>query len=119
MTVPINGITLIAEWKVNEYNVIFDVDGTKTTTKQKYNEKITLIENPVKEGYKFIGWKNYVDDMTMPNNDIVLIAQWEMVEIPKIPSTGDNIDKYIWMFMLSLSMFITTTIYGLKNKLQK
>ncbi|MBQ7031804.1 MAG: InlB B-repeat-containing protein [Bacilli bacterium] len=119
MTVPINGITLTAEWKVNEYNVIFDVDGTKTTTKQKYNEKITLIENPVKEGYKFIGWKNYVDNMTMPNNDIVLIAQWEMVEIPKIPSTGDNIDKYIWMFMLSLSMFITTAIYGLKNKLQK
>ena len=55
-------VDLYGIWKVNEYTVTFKLNNGQNNIIQTlhYGDKVSPISNPIKEGYKFIGW--YLDD---------------------------------------------------------
>lgn len=70
-TMPAKDITVIGSFTVNEYNLIFIVDGdTISSTKVAYGESISAIAAPEKEGEKFSGWSAMPE--TMPAKDLVV-----------------------------------------------
>lgn len=77
-TVPANDVTYTATFKINKYNVTFDVDGKVfSTATLEYGSVITAPESiPTKEGYTFKSWKDYADGATVPANDITYVAEW-------------------------------------------
>ena len=77
-TVPANDVTYTATFKINKYNVTFDVDGKVfSTATLEYGSAITAPESiPTKEGYTFKSWKDYADGATVPANDVTYIAEW-------------------------------------------
>lgn len=81
-------LTLTAGWKEKDmpvidkeyYEVIFDVDGSRTSLKVKAGEKAVCPETPIKSGYTFLGWylKDAVYTFDTPvQADLVLIAKWK------------------------------------------
>ncbi len=61
------------------YDVVFDVDGVKTTRKYQYGDVITPIDDPKKEGYTFTGWSPaFVEGATVPIGGITYTAQWKI-----------------------------------------
>ena len=77
-TVPANDVTYTATFKINKYNVTFDVDGKVfSTATLEYGSAITAPESiPTKEGYTFKSWKDYADGATVPANDVTYTAEW-------------------------------------------
>ena len=78
MTMPPSNITCTAQWKVNQYTVLFDSAGGTLVSpvKQDYATAITPPENPAKTGYTFIGWSPSVPT-TMPAENMTCTAQWQ------------------------------------------
>jgi len=67
-----------AEFTVATYSVVFRVDGiqegeTQTIT---HGEAATAPDDPVKEGYKFIGWDNEFEEVT---SDLIISAVFEPI----------------------------------------
>nr|WP_311769248.1 InlB B-repeat-containing protein [Listeria seeligeri] len=81
---PAKDITLYAQFSINNYQAIFDVDGTTTSQTVNYQSLLTKPTDPTKEGYTFTGWYDAKTggnkwDFTMdkmPANDITLYAQF-------------------------------------------
>ncbi|MFP4457795.1 MAG: InlB B-repeat-containing protein, partial [Clostridia bacterium] len=72
-------ITLYAQWEINNYTITFDSAGGSSVDSitQNYNSEITNIPNdPVREGYNFIGWDPVIPD-SMPANNMTITAKWE------------------------------------------
>lgn len=76
---------LYAKWTANEYTVSFDTQGGGNVSPQKvkYNEKVAVPINPIKDGYNFGGWYTATDYTTEWNFDtdtvkdnMVLHAKW-------------------------------------------
>ena len=76
---PANDLELKALWEVNQYKIVFDLDGGEGTEELTfdYNEEIVISETPTKLGYTFAGWDKEVPE-TMPANDLELKALWEV-----------------------------------------
>ncbi len=64
--------TLVAKF-TNNRMVVWDVDGQTSVTYVKPGEAITVPENPVKEGYTFLGWTPSIPSV-MPNEDMTFTA---------------------------------------------
>ncbi|MDE7213749.1 MAG: InlB B-repeat-containing protein, partial [Anaeroplasmataceae bacterium] len=89
-------ITIVAQWSelppAKEYwTVIIDLnDGTVPTTKQvEKGEKLTDVEEPTREGYRFTGWKVNDADWTMDEAitaNVTIVAQW--VKKPPVAADG-------------------------------
>ena len=96
---PEINITLTAKWEKVEtpgpgpdpvvtYTLTFDVNGGVALVDNKLTgEAGTAITLPVptKEGYTFLGWYNgevKFEEITMPSENLTLVAKWEEVEIP-------------------------------------
>jgi len=85
-TVPAENITLYAKWSVNTYIISFNTNGGDTMASQSYdyNETIITPDDPVRNGYTFIGWYNnaeltgemYSFGGNMPAQNINLYASW-------------------------------------------
>ena len=77
-TMPANDVELATEYKINSYKVTFKVDGKtyESSTFEYAAEIVTPADDPVKEGYTFIGWKNLPS--SMPAEDIVITAIFEV-----------------------------------------
>ena len=68
-TMPAEDITIEAIFTVNSYLVTFFVDGEKYHEESvEFATKIPLVEEPVKVGYIFSGWRNV--PQTMPARDL-------------------------------------------------
>ena len=79
---------LVAQWldyATVKYSISYELDGGSwkegetPVTEFGWNEEVTLLE-PVKEGYKFLGW--YEDKQAVSsigNKDYTLVAKWEEV----------------------------------------
>ncbi len=81
---PANDITLYAQFSLNSYNAVFDVDGKTTSQTVDFQGLLTKPTDPTKEGYTFTGWYDaktggnkwdFASDK-MPANDITLYAQF-------------------------------------------
>lgn len=94
-------ITLKAEWISNDVktnNIKFDTDGgNEIDSLIIENGKLILLPvEPIKEGYKFIGWVNQdgyiIDENMVISSDIILKALWvkEDAEIVKINFNTDG-----------------------------
>lgn len=77
-------LTLVAEWKEKDlkiFEVIFDTNGGSEVLKQeiKDGEKVTKPQNPVKEGFDFVGWNlnEQAFDFSKPiTKNLTLVAEW-------------------------------------------
>lgn len=85
-TKPKKAITLYAKWDINRYTMRFETNGGNPidSITSDYNEEISNVSNPVKEGHTFIGWFSDVELTqayslsTMPSKDITLYAKWAL-----------------------------------------
>ena len=97
-------VVLKAKWKEilieDKYvTITFDTDGGNKLDEKKIkeNSQVGMLETPVKDGYKFIGW--YLDDKAFDESkvideDITLKAKWEKIEdTPPIEPTESDIEK--------------------------
>ena len=87
-------IELKAKWEKNKYTVSFDSAGGTAVESQTvvYGEKVQQPSEPVKDGYKFLGWyqgENLFDFNTEIKENISLTAKWEM--IPQTPKLVINL----------------------------
>lgn len=75
-TVPANDVTYTANFKINQYNVTFIVDGeTVKSESLDYGTAITAPADPEKDGFVFDGWTPEVT--TVPAEDITFTATWK------------------------------------------
>ncbi len=86
-TMPLNGMTLVADWTRNSYTVTFYEDATKAKVlQQTSNQYEAAISAPVAtiEGYELEGWYNaatnekidFSTTVTTPANDLEIYAKW-------------------------------------------
>ncbi len=115
----ITSITLVAQWKANNYTVKFNTDGgniINDKTSVKWDDKVLDgITAPTKDGWKFTGWK--FGDVTVTADttysylagidtvmEIELTAQWNDITAP----TGEiSIDTNSW------TKFLNNITFGL------
>jgi rhamnogalacturonan endolyase len=78
-----DNVTLTAEWGINWYRVWFVSEDVMINYQDVfYGEKAVMPEDPVREGYNFLGWSyngrlwNFNNDV-VPATNITLIAMWE------------------------------------------
>ena len=106
---PNEDITLKALWEVNNYTITFDTEGGSTIPSQTlaYHEPISTPEDPVKDGYNFVGWDADLPDL-MPAENITLRAAWEKIivesdetftenfeSLQSIKDSGENSSEYL------------------------
>ncbi len=77
--VPAKDVTITAQWKRNECTITFDSNGGSDVESQTLDcgVAITVPENPVREGYTFIGWEPAIPEV-MPEEDVTVVAQWQV-----------------------------------------
>ena len=74
-TMPARDLTLTAQWQINTYELIYNVDGiTYTMVPVTYGDAITLDPAPTKEGHTFSGWSEV--PATMPAHDVVVTGSF-------------------------------------------
>ena len=71
-TMPAEDMTITALWTINQYSVIFDLDGGTgvDTITQDYNTFINLPADPTKEGYTFVRWDGTIPANMPSHNDL-------------------------------------------------
>ena len=80
-TMPAEDVTITAKWKINQYTITFDTDGGNEVPSitADYGTRITMPEEPTREGYTFAGWDVEIPD-TMPAKDMLITAKWDLIE---------------------------------------
>lgn len=93
-TMPNEDMTLKALWEVNDYTITFDTQGGGLIPSQTlaYNEPIDTPEDPVKDGYIFVGWDTYLPEL-MPAENITLHAVWQKVTVEGDETFTENFES--------------------------
>ena len=78
-TMPVENITVKAQWEINQYTITFDTNGGSEIAPitQDYGTEITAPDNPTRKGYTFKGWDKEIPE-TMPAENMTVKAQWEI-----------------------------------------
>ena len=108
-------ITLYAKYELNVVTITYDLSGGYglATESIPKNTQISIPENPIKEGYKFLKWTLDGEEFnfdTKIDKDITLKAIWEEIEYITINFITDNnqvispitIEKYSKLKELSI-----------------
>ena len=76
---PVDGLTVTAQWDINQYTITFDTDGGSEidSITQNYDTSITAPANPTKMGYTFTEWDPAVPTR-MPAENKTVTAQWNI-----------------------------------------
>lgn len=78
-TMPADNVTITGTFTVNQYNVIFMIDGAEfATVAVNYGESITIPQVPAREGYAF-AWTDEIPE-TMPAKDIVINGAYSIID---------------------------------------
>ena len=82
-TMPVENITVKAQWEINQYTITFDTNGGSEIAPitQDYGTEITAPDNPTRKGYTFKGWDKEIPE-TMPAENITITARWKDTEKP-------------------------------------
>ena len=76
-TVPAHDVTYTAEYKVNSYKLIYEVDGVTYHSEEiPFGTAITPLAAPQKEGETFSGWSEI--PATMPAHDVKVIGSFSL-----------------------------------------
>ena len=76
-TMPAEDITITGSFSVNSYTITYIVDGeTYYNENAEYGTNITLIDEPIKEGYTFSEWSKIPE--TMPAEDITITGSFSI-----------------------------------------
>lgn len=117
-TMPAADITFKAMYEIEVFTVTFYLDDGTTVYKQvevNYNDLVAMPVNPVREGYKFLGWYdengNPFDPQTQIKSDLKIYAKWEKLD-DGLVSTGST--SYYSLVLLGLLMLM-----GIRKKLRK
>ena len=70
---PAKDIEFNAKWEANSHTVTWIVADKRTTVNYKYGDTVSVPQNPVLEGYTFMGWDKAIPD-TVPDKDLVFTA---------------------------------------------
>ena len=92
-------MTLTAKWSINSYKVTYVVEGKVEKTSYYYYDSVisTYETSIIRYGYEFIGWSlndesnNILIDYKMPNQDIVLYAQWDELSSAGLIFDGNTV----------------------------
>ncbi|WP_025725494.1 InlB B-repeat-containing protein [Acholeplasma granularum] len=78
---PANNLNIKALWGDITYTIIFDTDGGSIIEDLTYHKDADIIkpQDPIKPGYKFIGWDQQIPHK-MPGNDLNIKALWQLIE---------------------------------------
>lgn len=102
---PLGGKSLYAKWQINTYTISFvsNAEITVTSITAEYNKPITKPDDPIRQGYTFLGWfedealsKPYVFT-TMPAENLTLYAKWQAgnAVITFITNGGSNVAQIL------------------------
>ena len=82
-TMPVENITVKAQWEINQYTITFDTNGGSEIAPitQDYGTEITAPDNPTRKGYTFKGWDKEIPK-AMPAENITITARWKDTEKP-------------------------------------
>ena len=88
-TMPVNDTTVVTQWTVNNYTIIFDANRGSPAypLTLPYNEPIKNPPNPTRDEFTFSGWFTNKDltipfsTTHMPAHDITLYAKWNSTDI--------------------------------------
>jgi len=94
-TMPATDTTLTALWQINTYTITFDTDGGSEVENLivAYLDRIQLNQTTSKEGHVFLGWQynqEIIDHISMPSQDIELIALFELIAETMFTITFDS-----------------------------
>lgn len=92
-TVPVDGVTYKALFKVNTYTVVYLLDGKEYgKSSYKFGECITAIDDPAKEGYTFSGWGEIPE--VMPSHDVTVTGSFTVNQyVVSFVSDGELISE--------------------------
>lgn len=91
-TMPDRNVVVSGAFSINEYKVIYLVDdNTYYTDTLEYGAGITVMKNPVKEGYTFSGWSEA--PQIMPANDVTIYGKFTINKY-KLTYTLEGIQYY-------------------------
>jgi uncharacterized protein YjiK len=93
---PAANVTVSATFEPNNY-VLTYMDGEEVLASETYEfgAAVTPIEDPVKEGYAFMGWEPEVP-ATMPDSDVTVYAQWQAIVVENYTITVNVGDETPW-----------------------
>ena len=105
-TMPANDMDITGSYTVNNYNVVYKVDGTVyQTVSVAYGSPITLITAPEKEGFTFSGWSPAPS--TMPANDIEITGTFVSSGIANI-----TMDTYVNVYSIEGRIVKSHIMFG-------
>lgn len=98
---PDEDVTLIAQWNVGEFKVVYIGNGgtlgtlTRVTKNFNYNQIITDVPEFTREGYTFTGWVDADSNpaevpVLMPAEDLEFTAQWDINSYNVIFDAGEG-----------------------------
>jgi len=110
-TLITSDIILIAQWEriINQFTINFETNGGSFIESITQNEgtQILLSDNPVLEGFEFVGWFYDEKEITFPHlltQDITVNAKWQYAEI--VGEVGARfIRDGIWWIILYIDNF--------------
>ena len=93
---PAADVTVSATFEPNSY-VLTYMDGEEVLASETYEfgAAVTPIEDPVKEGYAFMGWEPEVP-ATMPDSDVTVYAQWQAIVVENFTIAVNVSDETPW-----------------------
>ena len=86
-------VTFYAIWKIQKHTLTYDANGGKIHDQDTYDEihdygeTVPIVEAPVREHFKFLGWQEVDGQTYQPGDDYTVegdttfIAQWEEIPI--------------------------------------
>ncbi len=116
-TMPAEDLTLTAQWSINDYKLIYKVDGEEYKTFQvEYDTPLTAIDAPEKTGHTFSGWSEL--PATMPAHDVTVAGSFtpNTYKVTLNPDGGTvnagNVTKYTYGVGATLPVNVTKAGYN-------
>ena len=78
-TMPDNDVNVAGTFSINQYTITFNSNGGSAVNpiKQDYQSVIAKPDDPIREGYTFLGWDPALPEK-MPLGDFSTTAQWQI-----------------------------------------